>query len=125
MISLSSIVNAVTRLAFVLLSVTLFAWVLMPEHRPVFLGLTIGLAAGLFNFRYLSLKINQVSENAATPGGKRVNFGFLSRMCITLLAIMFAVRFEQVSMSFTIIGLFLVQVLALPVSIILNARAGK
>lgn len=119
---LSSIVNAVTRVTFFLLSGSLLAWVLFTEQRPLFLGLIIGLAAGLFNFRYLYIKIHQVSESAATPGGKRVNFGFLSRMCISLLAIMLAVRFDQISMSFTVIGLFLVQVLAIPVSIFVNAR---
>lgn len=122
---LSSIVNAVTRVTFSLLSGTLLAWVLFFEQRPIFLGLIIGLAAGLFNFRYLYIKIHQVAESAATPGGRRVNFGFLSRMCISLLAIMLAVRFDQVSLSFTVIGLFVVQVLAIPVSIFVNARAKK
>ena len=122
---LSSIVNAVTRATFFLLSGSLLVWVIFPEQRPLFLGLIIGLAAGLFNFRYLHIKIHQVSESAATSGGKRVNFGFLSRLSISLLAIMLAVKFDQISISFTVIGLFLVQVLAVPVSIFVNAKEGK
>lgn len=122
---LSSIVHAVTRVTFFLLSGSLLVWVLFPEQRPLFLGLIIGLAAGLLNFRYLYIKIHQVSESVVTPGGKRVSFGFLSRMCISLLAIMLAVRFDQVSVGFTVIGLFMVQILAIPISILVNARAKK
>ncbi|GIP42196.1 hypothetical protein J45TS6_06550 [Paenibacillus sp. J45TS6] len=122
---LSSIVNAVTRATFLLLSGSLLVWVIFPEQRPLFLGLIIGLAAGLFNFRYLYIKIHQVSESVVTPGSKYVSFGFLSRMCISLLAIMLAVRFDQISVGFTVMGLFTVQILAIPISIMVNARSRK
>lgn len=122
MISLSSIVNAVTRLAFFLLAFAFMGWALLPEYRPVFLGFIIGISAGLFNFRYLSIKVKQVSEIAVESQSKRINFGFLTRICITILAIMFAIRFDSVSIWATVAGLFLVQVLAVPVSIIESIR---
>ena len=122
MIDISSIVNAVTRVAFLLMSLFLFGYVLLPEYRSHALGLTLGTAAGLVLVRYLAMKVKQLALIAVQPGKQRFNFGLLTRMCIALLVVMIAVRFEEVSLVSTIIGLFTAQLLALVVALVIGLK---
>ncbi|MBD8498197.1 ATP synthase subunit I [Paenibacillus arenosi] len=117
MSELSSIVNAATRTVFLLMSAALFAWAFLPEHRPLMAGLALGLVAGLLTVRNLAMKVMRLSEMAANQEKGRVNFGLLTRMCISLLVVMIAVKFEQISLMSTIIGLFFSQLIILVVAI--------
>lgn len=115
---LGAIVNTITRAAFILMSATLFAWILLPDYRANCLGFLIGISIGLVNIRYLAVKVRQLSDYVATNEKKRLSLGFVTRLCFTLIAIMVAVRFEQVALVWTVIGLFFLPVLLIPVSII-------
>lgn len=117
-----AIVNGTTRVTFLLMSALLFGYALLPDYRAETLGMTLGLAAGLINVRYLSMKVAQVSEIATQSNKKRVSLGFVTRLCIGLLVVMFAVKFEQVSLVFTIIGLFMAQLLVLVVALVLSLK---
>lgn len=119
---ITSILNAVTRVALLLMSLFLFGYAFLPEYRSESIGLTLGLAAGMINVRYLAMKIQQLAQLAVQTEKKRFNFGFLTRMCIALLVVMIAVKFEQVSLVFTIIGLFVAQLLVLVVALVINLR---
>lgn len=125
MIDISSILNVVTRVVFLLMSLFLFGYVLMPDLRPEMLGLTLGLAAGLVNVRYLAKKVHQLAELAVSTEKKKFNFGFVTRMCIALLVVMFAVRFGEISLAATIIGLFSAQLLLLVVALIISLKNRK
>lgn len=115
---MNSIVLGVTRVTFILLAVLFLGWALYPDYRSIMTGLIMGTSAGLINVRYLSTKIRQITQLAAADSGKkRVSFGFVTRICISFLAVMVAVRFEQVSLGATLLGLFLPQILTIPVSI--------
>jgi ATP synthase protein I len=80
---------------------------------------------GLINIRYLAVKTIQITDYAAGLGKRRFSLGFVTRLCISLIGIMIAVRFEQVSLAATLIGIFLIPVLLIPVSIIHTYRSNK
>ena len=123
MIDISAIVNVVTRVALLLMSLFLFGYALLPEYRPVAIGLTLGMAAGLINVRYLATKVQQIAQMAlAQTEKKRFSFGFITRICIALLTVMVAIKFEEVSLVSTIIGLFTAQLLILVVAFVINLR---
>ncbi|MFC7678606.1 ATP synthase subunit I [Paenibacillus sp. GCM10028914] len=118
----TSIVNAVTRVTLLLLSAFFLGWALYADHRPVFVGLIMGLAGGLINVRFLSVKVRQLADLAISQERKRFSFGFVTRLCIAFLIVMIAVKFEQISLGATIAGLFIPQLLTIPVSIIVSLR---
>ena len=122
MIDISSILNVVTRTVFLLMSLFLFGYVLVPDYRPDLLGLTLGLAAGLVNVRYLAMKVQQVAQLAVSTEKKRFSFGYVTRMCIALLVVMFAVKFGDISLAATIIGLFTAQLLLLVVALVISLK---
>ncbi|GAA0834360.1 ATP synthase subunit I [Paenibacillus glucanolyticus] len=119
---LTSIVNAVFRVSLLLLSALFLGWALYPEYRPVFMGLIMGMAAGLFNVRFLSMKVQQLAQLAVNPEPKRYNFGFITRLCVGFLIVIFAAKLEQVSLGSAIAGLFIPQLLTIPVSIVFSLR---
>ncbi|WP_106767288.1 ATP synthase subunit I [Paenibacillus faecalis] len=118
----TSIVNAVTRVTLILLSALFMGWALFEGYRPIFIGLILGLIGGLVNVRYLSLKVRQLTHLVLHQEGRRFSFGFVTRLCIAFLCVMFAVKFEQVSLGATISGLFIPQLLTIPVSITIILR---
>lgn len=121
--SMNSIVNAVSRITFLLLSALLLGWALLPEYRPIFVGWILGLTVGLINVRYLSAKVGKLIHLVANQeSSRRYSFGFLTRICLILCAIMVAAKFDQVSMTSTIAGLFIPQVLTIPASIMVVLR---
>ncbi|EPY09555.1 MULTISPECIES: ATP synthase subunit I [Paenibacillus] len=116
---MASMVRAVTRVTLLLLSAFILGWAVAPEYRIYTAGLTLGTAAGLAYAHYLSIKVRQIAEMAASQEKRRYSFGFVTRMCIVLLAVMFAIKFEQhISLVATIVGFFITQLLSIFVSII-------
>lgn len=116
---MTSMVRAVTRVTFLLLAAFVLGWAVAPEYRTYTGGLTLGTTAGLVYAHYLSIKVKQIAELAASQGKRRYNFGWVTRICIVLLAVMFAMKFEQrISLVATIVGFFLTQLLSICVSII-------
>jgi ATP synthase protein I len=104
------------------LSALFLGWALYPEYRPVIVGMIMGMAAGLFNVRFLSMKVQQLAQLAVNPEPKRYNFGFITRLCIGFLIVVFAAKLEQVSLGGAIAGLFIPQLLTIPVSIVFSLR---
>ncbi|GAA0137629.1 hypothetical protein YSY43_44700 [Paenibacillus sp. YSY-4.3] len=119
---LGSIVTAVSRLTFLLLSAVLFGWAFAPEYRPLLAGLFLGLVVGLLYVRYLSIKVRQLVELAVSQEQRKFNFGFITRICLVFITVMVAAKFEQVSLVSAIIGLFVPQLLTIPASIVIGLR---
>lgn len=117
-----SIVNTVTRVTVLLLSALFLGWALYPEYRPEVSGLILGMVGGLFNVRFLSIKVKQLADLAVSQERRRFNFGFVTRLCIAFLMVIVAARLEPVSLVATIIGLFIPQLLTIPVSIIVSLK---
>lgn len=119
---LGSIITAVSRITFLSLSALLFGWAIFPEYRPVLVGLILGLAVGLLYVRFLSVKVRQLVQLVVSQEKKKFNFGFITRICLVFITVMVAAKFEQVSMIAVITGLFIPQLLTIPVSIVMGIR---
>lgn len=119
---LGSIITAVSRITFLSLSALLFGWAIFPEYRPVLVGLILGLAVGLLYVRFLSIKVRQLVQLVVSQEKKKFNFGFITRICLVFITVMVAAKFEQVSMVAVITGLFIPQLLTIPVSIVVGIR---
>ncbi|GAA0408168.1 ATP synthase subunit I [Paenibacillus motobuensis] len=119
---LNSIVSAVTRTTFLILSALFFGWAFFPDYRSDISGVILGLAVGLVYTRFLSMKVRGLAEYVVSQQEGRFSFGFLTRICLVLLVIMVAVKVEQVSVLGVVIGLFVPQLLTIPISIVIGAR---
>nr|WP_246245948.1 ATP synthase subunit I [Paenibacillus lemnae] len=105
-----------------LLSLLFMGWAVYDDNRDIFAGLIMGVMGGLINVRFLSIKVRQLAELAVSQENKRFSFGFVTRLCIAFLIVMIAARFEQISLGATIAGLFIPQLLTIPVSIMVSLR---
>ncbi|HEY2494638.1 MAG TPA: ATP synthase subunit I [Paenibacillus sp.] len=119
---IASIVKGVTRLSLIILAGLLMGWALHPESRIYSLGMALGMVAGLVNTRYLSVKIRKVAHAVATQETRAFSLGFITRISFALLAVMFSVKIEHFSLELTIAGLFLPQLLTIPVGIYLSVK---
>ncbi|AIQ20940.1 MULTISPECIES: ATP synthase subunit I [Paenibacillus] len=120
--NMTPMINSVTRITLVVMSGLLMGWALHHETRTVTLGMALGLLAGLVNFRYLAAKVRRVTKSAANHEGKAFSLGFLTRICFAILVTMFSVKIEHFSLEATIAGLFIPQLLSIPVGIYLGIR---
>ncbi|GGF87273.1 hypothetical protein GCM10010912_35670 [Paenibacillus albidus] len=120
--NMTPMISAVTRWTFVLMAGLLTGWALHHETRAVTLGMTLGLAAGLVNFRYLATKVRIVTQSIASKEGRAFSLGFVTRISIAILVTMFSVKIEHFSLEATLAGLFIPQLLAIPAGIYLSIK---
>ncbi len=120
--NMTPMINTVTRLTFAIMAGLVMGWALHHETRTVTLGMTLGLVAGLANFRYLAVKVRQVTESIASNTGNAFSLGFATRICFAILVTMFSVKIEHFSLIATITGLFIPQLLAIPAGIYLSVK---
>ncbi|MGF7049055.1 ATP synthase protein I [Paenibacillus sp. DS2015] len=119
---IASILKGVTRLSLVIMAGLVMGWALHPESRIYTLGMAVGMVAGLVNTSYLSMRIRKVIHAVTTQESRAFSLGFLSRICFSILAVMFSVKYEHFSLELTIAGLFLPQLLTIPVGIYLSVK---
>lgn len=103
---LSVYLKTIYRISLSLFSVCLLVWAVIPEYRSLVAGLMLGMLVSLLNIWYLSMKIRQLSALAREGTRRRFNLGFLTRASMAVLAVMFAVKLEQIDLAATIVGLF-------------------
>ncbi|MBW4081711.1 ATP synthase subunit I [Paenibacillus sp. S150] len=120
--NMTPMINAVTKVTLVLMAGLLMGWALHHETRTVTLGMTLGLLGGLVNFRYLAVRVRMVAESVANQEGRAFSLGFVTRICFAILVTMFSVKIEHFSLEATIIGLFIPQILSIPVGIYLSVK---
>ncbi|UQZ33884.1 hypothetical protein C2I18_10315 [Paenibacillus sp. PK3_47] len=120
--NMTPMISTVTRITLSIMAGLLMGWALHHETRAVTLGMTLGLLAGLVNFRYLAVKVRQVSKSVANHEGKAFSLGFVTRICFAILVTMFSVKIEHFSLEATIAGLFIPQLLAIPAGIYLSIK---
>lgn len=119
-----SIVNKVTKLSLLIMSALLLGWVFYPEYRTVTMGMVLGIIGGWINTSYLSMKIRNLTQSIAKKE-RQFGIGFLTRLCISILIVMFSVKIEHFSLAATITGLFIPQVLTIPVAIYVSMTKNK
>ncbi|MEK3900496.1 MULTISPECIES: ATP synthase subunit I [unclassified Paenibacillus] len=120
--NMTPVINIVTRVTVIIMAGLVMGWALHHETRAVTLGMTLGLLAGLVNFRYLALKVRRVTEAVAKQEKSSFSLGFATRISFGILVTMFSVKYEHFSLEATIIGLFIPQLLAIPVGIYLGIK---
>lgn len=120
--NMTPMINTVTRLTLVIMSGLLMGWALHHETRAVTLGMSLGLLAGLVNFRYLAVKVKRVLMAVANQEKRSFSLGFATRISFAILATMFSVKIEHFSLEATIAGLFIPQLLSIPVGIYLGIK---
>jgi hypothetical protein len=119
---IASIVKGVTRLSLVIMAGLLLGWALHPETRIYTLGMVLGLVGGLVSVRHLGSKTRKVAHAVATQESRAFSLGFISRISFAILVVMFSVKIEHFSLELTIAGLFLPQLLTIPVGIYLSVK---
>ncbi|WP_405104851.1 ATP synthase subunit I [Paenibacillus sp. FSL K6-1217] len=120
--NMTPVINIVTRVTVIIMAGLVMGWALHHETRAVTLGMTLGLLAGLVNFRYLALKVRRVTESVAKQEKSSFSLGFATRISFAILVTMFSVKYEHFSLEATIAGLFIPQLLAIPVGIYLGIK---
>ena len=113
------------RLSIFLLSFTLMGWALLPEYRSYIAGFMLGTVVSIVNSCYLALKIHKISEAGIRREKQKVNIGFITRASLALLAVVAAIKYEQIEFSTTLAGLFTVQIIALFVGVAAVIRQRK
>lgn len=120
--NMTPIITAVTRCSLAIMAGLVMGWALHHETRTITLGMTLGMVGGLANFRYLAVKIRRVTEVIARNEGRAYGLGFATRISFAILVTMFSVKIEHFSLVATIAGLFLPQLLAIPVGLYLSIK---
>lgn len=120
--NMTPMISTVTRITLSIMAGLLMGWALHHETRAVTLGMTLGLLAGLVNFRYLAVKVRRVAKSVANHEGRAFSLGFATRICFAILVTMFSVKIEHFSLEATIAGLFIPQLLAIPAGIYLGIK---
>lgn len=119
---LHSITVNVTRITIIILSALFMGWAFLPDHRIILSGVMLGLVVGLVNTIFLSNRVRRLAELVVSQENKHFSFGFLARMCLTVLTFAFAFRLDTLSMEATICALFVPQLLTIPVGIYVSLR---
>jgi ATP synthase protein I len=112
----------VVKVAMLFLVVSLLVWMVFPAYRMHATGFILGMMISLINAWILMIKIDAFSRNIVEKTQKRVNLGFVSRLCMALIAVMVAVKLPQVDLVFTLIGLFFVQMATLLMGLLFSKK---
>ncbi|ASA24535.1 ATP synthase subunit I [Paenibacillus donghaensis] len=120
--NMTPMITAVTRWTLVIIAGLIMGWALHHETRAVTLGMSLGMVAGLANFRFLAFKVRKVTEVIASNEGRAFSLGFATRISFAILVTMFSVKIEHFSLAATLTGLFLPQLLAIPAGIYLSIK---
>lgn len=118
----SAHLNATFRIILFILSLCFLSWAVFPEYRAYSLGLILGITVSWVNAKYLAWKIQILSDAAVKKEKKRVNLGFFVRASTALLAVVLALRFDEIEFSTTLAGLFVAQLVTLLTGFLSTAR---
>lgn len=112
---LSAYVRRIGRVVLLILAAEMLVYALWPEAKALAAGLLLGTVVSFLNAFLLQMRILRLPDlvAGAKPGKKMPSLAFVSRICMSLLAVMTAVKFPQFDLVGTLIGLFLVQFVAL------------
>lgn len=104
---LSAYLKLFTRVSLIFFSICLFAWVLLVDYRPYLAGLMLGGAASAVNIHLLGARVVRVTQAALSKQDelRKYSIGFISRISTALIAVMLAMRFEELHLPATIAGL--------------------
>lgn len=105
-------VRRVLKFTFYFLSLSVLAYA-FTQFKLQFAGLTLGALISLINTIYTARKVIRLGDVAVSGENRKVSLGFATRLAMSLLAVMIAIRFPDIfDTTFTVIGLFAGQTIA-------------
>ncbi|QGQ93472.1 ATP synthase subunit I [Paenibacillus psychroresistens] len=122
---ITALQKTVTRITFCFLSICFLGWAFLPQYAGYLSGLVIGSSASLISFNFLAWKIRRLTDKLLLQNKRRVNIGFFTRAAVALLAVVISLRYEQVELVATVVGLFFAQTAAFVVGIISSRKNGN
>jgi ATP synthase protein I len=99
-------------------------WALFPSVRSIAFGMILGSLASWINAMYLSRKVRTIGDMASSGVSKRMNYGFLTRAAVVVLAVLIASRTNGIDVYGVIAG-YLIMQLATLVSGYMTISRGK
>lgn len=114
---LNDIMQPLLRTLYVWLALCILVWLFILDWRPYAAGMFLGSLISWVNAQFLVMKIRQVTAMVLEKKGRRANIGFVSRVCFSLIAVMAAVRIEEIDLLTTILGFFYCPIVAFFVGI--------
>lgn len=110
---LTALQKTVTRITFFFLSICFLGWALLPTYAPYFSGLAIGILASLLNYTFLAWKVRRFTDAIVKKTNRRMTLGFITRAAIALLAVVITLKYKEVNVIATIVGLLFTQLVTL------------
>ncbi|MFD0673727.1 ATP synthase subunit I [Cohnella sp. GCM10027633] len=122
---LPKLLQGVTRFTLFFLSLGCIAWAVWPDEKAVFGGFMVGAIGSLLGSWHLAWKTVRLGD--VIVGGKkpRSGFGFLTRACIALLAVVVSDRYLGYNPAATVVGLFTTPLATLLLSLLASRRARR
>jgi ATP synthase protein I len=119
---LGTLMRSVFRASMLFMSLCLLAWAFIPAVKTYAAGLVLGTLISLINAYMLQSRIHTITRVALANTGKRVNSGFIGRVCMVVFGTMTCLRFPHFHLVSTIIGFFFVQLATLIIGFISSLR---
>lgn len=110
--------KSLLRVSAFFLSSCLIAWIILPDYRTVINGILLGSSVSVLNAIHLSIKVKKLSQMALSGVKKRVNLGFISRLALSVLAVLIAYEFEQFNVISTVASLVFAQFVIFGVGVV-------
>lgn len=122
---LPKLLQGVTRFTLFFLSLGCVAWAVWPDEEAVFGGFMIGAIGSLLGSWHLAWKTVRLGD--VIVGGKkpRSGFGFLTRACIALLAVVVSDRYLGYNPAAAVVGLFTTPLATLLLSLLASRRVRR
>jgi len=114
--------RSISRLIIFFLSICLIAWVLLPMARALIAGFALGALSGWINAYYLSRKVKDIADLAASGVTRRIHYGFMTRAAVLLLAAFVAVRVPGINVYAMVAGYLFVQLAMLLLGYVRHSR---
>jgi ATP synthase protein I len=116
------LLRGVTRFTLFFLSLGCIGWAIWPDYKTVFGGFMLGAIGSLMASWHLAWKTTRLGLVITTGKKPRSSFGFLTRACIALLAVVVSVRYMEFNLAATVIGLIVAPVATLLLSLFARRR---
>lgn len=123
---MDKIMRLATKTMVYLMAACLILWAVLPEWKPVMMGLTVGLAASVMNAFLLQRRVGMIAQAAMEENSKKRGLGFGNRIATVLLVAMLAYRYpETLNMPAALSGSMVMPFVILVIAIIHNVKENR
>jgi len=123
---MDKIMKTATKSMIYMMAACLILWVVIPDWKPVMMGLLVGLAASALNAFLLQRRVKMVTDAAQVEGSRKRGLGFGNRIAMVLLVAMLAYRYpETLNMPAALSGSMVMPFVILIIAIIHNVKENR